>query len=130
VAIRYEQVRPPARWALAVLGATLACAAWAQAPAAGQYERADGDTLHQIELRADGSGETRSRAGDGRLIVALRFRWSVAGDQLRQTDIAVQSGPGEFAPRPDMALQLRNVTPAGFEARARDDLPWINWTRK
>ena len=41
-----------------------------------------------------------------RHIVALRFRWNVAGDQLRQTDIAVQSGPGEFAPRPDMALQL------------------------
>lgn len=123
-------MRPPARWALAVLGATLACAAWAQPPAAGQYERADGDTLHQLELRADGSGETHSRTRDGRLIVALRFRWNVAGDQLRQTDIAVQSGPGEFAPRPDMALQLRNVTPAGFEARARDDLPWINWTRK
>jgi len=101
-------VRPPARWALAVLGATLACAAWAQAPAAGQYERADGDTLHQLELRADGSGETHSRTRDGRLIVALRFRWSVAGDQLRQTD----------------------MTPTGFEARARDDLPWINWTRK
>ncbi|MFN9571873.1 MAG: hypothetical protein ACK58P_02315, partial [Betaproteobacteria bacterium] len=77
MAIRYEQVRPPARWALAVLGATLACAAWAQAPAAGQYERADGDTLHQLELRADGSGETHSRTRDGRLIVALRFRWNV-----------------------------------------------------
>ncbi len=123
-----------ARRALIAWGAWLACAlpavALAQAPTPGVYERRDGKLVHRLELRADGSASATTQSADGTTLVTTRFQWRMEGARLLQTGVRLLDRSGEFrATRDDTLLELRNVSPNGFDTRARPDLPWFSWRR-